>query len=111
MHESGASDAPVLGFPEKFDLALRYGEELVHGNDAIDVSDANEDVLGFDPLKGDWSISLPCEPDDLGWVQSALQQKSNRITAHEKTEAKKQDTADNSQGATLEIDLEGLLEP
>jgi len=39
MHESGASDAPVLGFPEKFDLALRYGEELVHGNDAIDVSD------------------------------------------------------------------------
>ena len=39
MRGSGASDAPVLGFPEKFDLALRYGEELVHGNDAIDVSD------------------------------------------------------------------------
>ena len=30
-------------------------------DDAIDGSDANEDVLGYDPLKGDWSISLPCE--------------------------------------------------
>ena len=48
----------------------------IYDDDAIDGSDANEDVLGFDPLNGDWSISLPCEPDDLGWVQSALQQKS-----------------------------------
>ena len=83
----------------------------LYDDDAIDGADANEDVLGFDPLKGDWSISLPCEPDDLGWVKSALQQKSNRITARDRTETKKQDTANNSQGATLEIDLEGLLKP
>jgi hypothetical protein len=70
----------------------------LYDDDAIDGSDANEDVLAF-------------EPDDLGWVQSALQQKSNRITARDKTEAKKQDTANNSPGATLEIDLEGLLKP
>ena len=24
--------------------------------------DANEDALGFDPLKGDWRVSLPCPP-------------------------------------------------
>lgn len=80
-------------------------------DDAIDGSDANEDVLGFDPLKGDWSISLPCEPDDLGWVQSALKQKSERITARDKNETKKQDSSHASQGAELEIDLEGLLKP
>ena len=83
----------------------------LYDDDAIDGSDANEDVLGFDPLKGDWSISLPCEPDDLGWVQSALKQKSERITARDKNETKKQDSSHASQGAELEIDLEGLLKP
>lgn len=83
----------------------------LYDDDAIDGSDANEDVLGFDPLKGDWSISLPCEPDDLGWVQSALKQKSERITARDKNETKKQDSSHASQGAELEIDLEGFLKP
>lgn len=32
---------------------------------AIDGSDANEDALGFDPLKGDWAVSLPCLAEDL----------------------------------------------
>ena len=83
----------------------------LYDDDAVDGSDANEDVLGFDPLKGDWSISLPCEPDDLDWVQSALKQKGERITARDKAETTKQDTANSSQGAALEIDLEGLLKP
>jgi len=83
----------------------------LYDDDAIDGSDANEDVLGFDPLNGDWSISLPCEPDDHGWVQSALKQKSERITARDKNETKKQDSSHASQGAELEIDLEGLLKP
>ena len=61
----------------------------LYDDDAIDGSDSNEALLGFDPLKGDWSISLPCDPDDLGWVQSALQQKSTRITARDRTETKK----------------------
>ena len=83
----------------------------LYDDDAIDGSDANEDVLGFDPLKGDWSISLPCELDDLGWVQSALKQKSERITARDKNETKKQNSSHASQGGELEIDLEGLLKP
>jgi hypothetical protein len=83
----------------------------LYDDDAIDGSDANEEVLGFDPLNGDWSISLPCEPEDLNWVQSALKQKSERITARDRTESKKQDTVNSSQGAALEIDIEGLLKP
>lgn len=61
----------------------------LYDDDAIDGSDANEDVLGYDPIKGGWSISLPCEIDDLSWVQSALKQKGDRITARDKAEAKK----------------------
>lgn len=37
----------------------------LYDDDAIDGDDANEDTLGFDPLKGDWRISLPCLADDL----------------------------------------------
>lgn len=83
----------------------------LYDDDAIDGSDANEDTLGFDPLKGNWSISLPCQPDDLDWVQSALKKKSKRITARDKTETKSESTASNSQDKSLEVDIEGLLKP
>ena len=52
-----------------------------YDDDAVDGSGANEDVLGFDPLKGDWRMSLPCPEDDLAWVQAALKKHSDRITA------------------------------
>lgn len=80
-------------------------------DDAIDGSDANEDVLGYDPLKGDWSISLPCEVEDLDWVQSALKQKGDRITARDKTEAKKPETSKSAQSGDLELDVEGFMNP
>ena len=52
-----------------------------YDDDAIDGSGANEDALGFDPLKGDWRMSLPCPKDDLAWVQAALKKHGGRITA------------------------------
>jgi hypothetical protein len=55
----------------------------VYDDDAIDGSDANEDPLGFDPLNGDWQLSLPCLADDLSWVQAALKKHSERITARD----------------------------
>ena len=53
----------------------------LYDDDAVDGSDADEGALGFDPLNGDWHISLPCTTDDLGWVQAALKEHSRRITA------------------------------
>lgn len=57
----------------------------LYDEDAIDGADAKEDPLGFDPLLGEWSISLPCPADDLEWVQRALKAKSTRITARDQT--------------------------
>lgn len=54
---------------------------FLYDDDAVDGSDANEDALGFDPLNGDWQVSLPCTADDLDWVQAALKKHSRRITA------------------------------
>lgn len=81
----------------------------LYDDNAVEGSDTNEDILGFDPLKGDWSISLPCEADDLDWVQSALKQKSVRVTARDKTETNKQAAEATQASAPLVIDTERLL--
>lgn len=53
----------------------------LYDDDAVDGSHANEGALGFDPLNGDWQVSLPCTADVLGWVQAALKEHSRRVTA------------------------------
>jgi len=55
----------------------------LYDEDAIEGSDAKEEAFGFDPLKGDWRLSLPCGKDDLSWVQSALKKHSSRISARD----------------------------
>lgn len=59
----------------------------LYDDDAIDGTDANENPIGFDPLNGDWHISLPCLTDDLNWVQTTLKTHSKRITARDSTES------------------------
>ncbi|MGX1747150.1 MULTISPECIES: hypothetical protein [unclassified Brevundimonas] len=82
----------------------------VYDEDATDGSDANEDALGFDPLDGDWRVSLPCETDDLAWVQGALKGHSERITARDKSETTKAEAAKSSAGpAALVFDPKGFL--
>lgn len=82
-------------------------------DDAVDGSDANEAALGYDALKGDWAVSLPCDADELDWVQRALKQHSTRITAREfgATVAADQEEPEASPQAALVIDPKGLLEP
>jgi hypothetical protein len=53
---------------------------------AIEGGDAKEDSLGYEPVKGQWAVSLPCPKDDLEWVQRALKVKSSRITARDMTQ-------------------------
>ena len=55
----------------------------LYDDEAIDGSDANEDALGYSPLNGNWSISLPCLADDLSWVQGALKKHTSRIVARD----------------------------
>lgn len=80
----------------------------LYDDDAIDGSDGKEDALGYDPLKGDWAISLPCSPDDLSWVQSALKAKSSRITARDQAakldDSEKDAAGAKSQGLTLNVE-------
>ncbi len=81
-----------------------------YDDNAIEGSDANEDVLGFDPLMGDWRVSLPCPKDDLSWVQGALKKHSTRISAREPdAEVAKAEDAPSTQGRALIFDPKRFL--
>lgn len=82
----------------------------LYDEDAIDGSDANEDALGFDPLAGDWSVSLPCQKDDLSWVQAALKKHSKRITARDVESGISNDEQPKAEAAqSLVLDPKGFL--
>lgn len=82
----------------------------LYDDDAVEGSDANEDGLGFDPLKGDWRVSLPCLADDLAWVQGALKKHSTRITARDLSAAVSSiEEGASSKSQTLVFDPKGFL--
>ena len=82
----------------------------LYDDDAIDGSDANEDLLGFDPLNGDWRVSLPSPIDDLSWVQGALNHHSDRITARDPDTPVTKDLSSNTADTqTLVLDSKGFL--
>jgi hypothetical protein len=82
----------------------------LYDDDAVEGSDANEEPLGFDPLKGDWRVSLPCLADDLAWVQSALKKHSTRITARDLDAAVSgADEAATTRSQALVFDPKGFL--
>lgn len=82
----------------------------MYDEEAIEGSDASEEILGFDPLYGNWALSLPCHSDDLDWVQAALAEHSTRITARDSEVDVNNGKSKKSSTESLEIDVEGLLE-
>lgn len=85
----------------------------LYDDDAIDGSNASEGSLGFDPLHGEWQVSLPCPLDDLAWVASALKKHSTRVTARDialATTSEDKAAAPASQAA-LTLDPKGFLRP
>ncbi len=81
----------------------------LYDENAIDGADANEDALGFDPLNGDWRLSLPCPEADLVWVQSALKKHSLRITARDVNSSFEINESLPAKTDSLVLDSKGFL--
>ena len=100
------SDAPIVVTCD----GPRTRIYCLYDDDAIDGSDASEDPLGFDPLKGDWRVSLPSPADDLPWVQAALQGHGDRITARDpNTPVTKDQSSKAADTQTLVLNPKGFL--
>lgn len=81
----------------------------IYDDDSLDESSASEDALGFDPLAGDWSISLPCLSVDLSWVKQSLSRLSKRVTARDAAEGiELPEKASASASAPLTLNVEEL---
>jgi hypothetical protein len=84
----------------------------LYDEDAVEGSDANEEPLGFDPLVGNWRVSLPCLADDLAWVQGALKKHSDRITARNRdADIEVAKPQDSKAAQPLVLDTKGFLNP
>lgn len=82
----------------------------LYDDDAIDGANANENPMGFEPLRGDWHISLPCLTDDLDWVQAALRTQSKRITAYDSAKPTAEENGKSkTKGSTLAINPRRFL--
>lgn len=86
----------------------------IYGDDAVNGEGANESVLSWVPTDGDWHLSLPCLPDDLGWVLGKLTKVSNRVTARELgATIEEEDVGDRSAargpGSGVALDLDSFL--
>ena len=100
------SDAPIVVTCD----GPRTRIYCLYDDDAINGSDAKEDALGFDPLKGDWRVSLPCPTEDLPWVQGALDQHSSRITARDLgVPVSKDESATTTKAQAIVLDPKGFL--
>jgi hypothetical protein len=84
----------------------------LHDDAAIEGDDANEEALPFDPLKGDWAVSLPCFAEDLAWVQTALAGKTKRVTARDQSVGiALESTSGEGSARSLTLDIGEFLKP
>jgi hypothetical protein len=110
ISDRGPKDHPIVATCD----GPRTRVYCLFDDDAVDGTDANEAALGYDALEGDWAVSLPCDADELDWVQRALKQHSKRITAREfgaSVAADQDEPAAAATQASLVLDPKGLLEP
>jgi hypothetical protein len=71
-----AADAIVL-----HGVGPRLRIYALYGDDAVDGDNASESPLSWVPTDGDWRMSIPCQKDDLVWVNAKLRKSSVRVTA------------------------------
>jgi len=81
----------------------------IYDDDAIDGSDGKEEPLGYDPLIGNWAVSLPCSEDELAWIQASLSEKTKRITARDKSETLGESESVANEVQDLSVDLGAFL--
>lgn len=83
----------------------------VYDEDAVESEGEDETMLGYDPLAGKWRVSLPCQEDDLLWIESALRKKSSRIAARDALAGISIDDDDKTpETRTLTLDAKRFLE-
>ncbi len=81
----------------------------VFGEDAIAGDNVNEDPLVRCPTDGEWSMSIPCPPEDVDWSESSLRRGTTRISARAVGEEVQEAEDSSAQPKALTIDPKEFL--
>jgi len=89
------STRPILleGVEAQLRIYCRYGIRAVEEGDAVD-------PLTWNPTAGDWTMHVPCDNENFGWVTTALQKTSPRIKVFDVAAAERAEddlTRDNTE--------------
>lgn len=78
---------------------------LSYGPDALTQGDAVT-PLDWNPTAKDWTLFVPCDPDDIDWAKDALAARAARIKLHklDETPADLEEETATSKSAAFEID-------
>ncbi len=100
--EAMTSPIVVHGSGPRVRIYCLYHQEATEGGDS------NENPLSSDATAGDWEMSVPCPADDLAWVQSALAEKTKRISARDQNSEviEENEDTDSTNSFVLKLDPE-----
>lgn len=82
----------------------------LYDDDALCEDNAKEEPLGYDPINGDWAVSLPCVQEDLSWVQAALSKITTRITARDMSQTLGEATCSEVNAQEFSVNTKIFLE-
>lgn len=103
--DQAAKDAPIVVTCD----GPRTRIYCLYDDDSLDDSGSGEAKLGYEPLKGDWQVSLPCPQEDLDWVSQALGRLTKRIVARDLAEGISADSKTASAVAAPVLNLESFF--
>src|SRR5262249_51414618 len=69
-----------------------------YGMDAIETG-STIDALNWNPTTGDWTMHVPCDPENIDWVKKSLATSSPRIKVFDVTEEERAED-ETTKGAT-----------
>jgi hypothetical protein len=89
--EHPASRPVILeGVGPQLRLYCRYGMSAIEAGNAVD-------ALTWNPTAGDWTMHVPCDAENIGWVKALLAAAAPRIKVFDVAEA---DRAEEEEGGS-----------
>lgn len=76
-----AAEQPIVieGVGPQLRIYCKYGMKAIEESGGLD-------SLGWNPTAGDWTMHLPCDKENIGWVRPALAKTSPRIRVYDLAE-------------------------
>lgn len=97
----GRKPIVLKGVGNRLVIYLLYGEDAMEG-------DLEVDKLNWNPTAGDWSMTAPCDADDVTWMNNVFKDRAPRIKVHDVDVTTDEDEESATEQQALKIDWGAL---